>query len=397
MREIFTITPNEMREINRSAILELVRREARISRSEIAGRLQVSLPTVMRIVDELVKDDLLRYSGTKSYSGGRKRDLLEFNSAGHLVIGVDLGGTKLYGAVSDLAGNIIHEIHVQQHTTRDEESYAMLEQMLEQLYHAASDSQARLRGIGVGVPGVVQPGSGQVTLAPALNWYDFPLRERLQTHFRIPVEIDNDVNLAALGEVGFGKGVEVDSLVLITVGTGIGAGVVLNSIVYSGAHQMAGEIGYLLPDTSHLRSHLNTFGAFEQLASGTGIAHRGRKQLAGQRSEQDLRLLSAEDVFNAARNGEDWARTVISETVDYLAQAIAAIQLILDPEVILLGGGVSASADLLIGPILQRLEHAIPVQPNLQVSSLGYRAGVMGSVIKLLRITANYYRVEKFN
>lgn len=397
MRKIFTITANEMRGINRSAILELVRREGRISRTEIAEHLKVSLPTVMRIVDELIEEELLRPSGEKTWSGGRRREMLEFNSAGHLVIGVDLGGTKIYGAVSDLAGNILHEVHVQQHTTRDEESCDMLVDILDRLHKTTQGCGARLRGIGVGVPGVVQPDSGIVTLAPALNWYDFPLRQRLQDRFNVPVEIENDVNLAALGELWFGAGNETDSLVLIAVGTGIGAGVVINSIVYSGAHQMAGEIGYLLPDRAQLGDHRFTFGAFEQLASGTGIAERARSLLAGQRTGQELAALTAEEVFSAARRGEPWAAVVVSETVDYLAQALAAIQLILDPELILFGGGVSASADLLIEPILQRLDGSIPILPNLQVSRLGYRAGVMGSVVKLLRITANYYRVEKFN
>lgn len=396
MRKIFTITSNDMRRINRSAVLELVRREVRISRSEIAQRLDVSLPTVMRIVEALIEEDLLRPSGEKSWTGGRRRDLLEFNSAGHVVIGVDLGGTKLYGAVSDLAGNILHEIHVQQHTTQDEESYAMLVDILDQLHMVAASSGARLLGMGIGVPGVVIPDSGVVKLAPALNWYNFPLRQRLSEHFAMPVEIENDVNLSALGELWFGKGIEADSLVLIAVGTGIGAGVVMNSIVYTGSHHMAGEVGYLLPDPRSIGSYGDTFGAFEQIASGTGIARRGREKLAGQRPGLELAGLSAEDVFSAARRGEEWAQCVVSETVSYMAQAIAAIQLILDPELILLGGGVAASSDLLINPVMQRLNGSIPIQPNLQVSTLGYRAGVMGSVVKLLRITANYYRVEKF-
>ncbi|HSV85834.1 MAG TPA: ROK family transcriptional regulator [Levilinea sp.] len=397
MRKIYTITANDMRGINRSAIIELARRAGRISRTEIAARLNVSLPTVMRIVDELLEEELLRPTGDKSWSGGRKREVLEFNASGHVVIGVDLGGTKVYGAVSDLGGNILNEIHVPQHNTREEESFHMLVNMIKQLQQAAAGSGAHLMGIGIGVPGVIIPESGRMMLAPALNWTGFPLRERLQAHFDIPVDIENDVRLAALGESWFGAGSEADSLVLIAIGTGIGSGIVVNSIVFPGANNIAGEIGYLLPDRTHLGKRYDQFGAFEQCASGTGITERARRLLDGLRSQEELSSLSAVDVFSAARRGENWAQRVVSETVDYLAQAIASIQLILDPELIVLGGGVSASADLLVEPILARLAGAIPTQPNVRVSHLGYRAGVMGSVVKLLQITANYYRVEKYD
>ncbi|MEN4042267.1 MAG: ROK family transcriptional regulator [Anaerolineaceae bacterium] len=396
MRKIFTITANDMRGINRSAIIELARRAGRISRTEIAARLNISLPTVMRIVDELLAEKLLRITGDKSFSGGRKREILEFNAAAHVVIGVDLGGTKLYGAVSDLGGKILSEIHIAPHHTREEDSFALLVNALEQLRQTAIDSGLHLMGVGIGVTGVIAPETGCVTLAPALNWTGFPLRQRLQAHFAIPIEIENDVRMAALGESWFGAGREAESLVLIAVGTGIGSGIVVNSIVYPGANNIAGEIGYLLPDLTHLARNYDQFGAFEQLASGTGIAQRARQALSGQRATKELADLSAVDVFAAARQGESWAQAVVAETVDYLAQAIAAVQLILDPELILLGGGVSAAADLLIEPILQRLKGAIPTQPNIRVAQLGYRAGVMGSVVRLLQVTANYYRVEKF-
>src|SRR5512143_349963 len=110
MRRSYTITAADMRRINRSAILEIVRRESPISRTLIAEKLNVSLPTVMRIVDELIEEGLVRPEGSKEWSGGRRRSLLEFNAEGHVVIGIDLGGTKIFGAIADLGGNILHEV-----------------------------------------------------------------------------------------------------------------------------------------------------------------------------------------------------------------------------------------------------------------------------------------------
>jgi predicted NBD/HSP70 family sugar kinase len=393
-----TITATDMRAINRSAILELVRSSSPISRSEIAARLNVSLPTVMRIVDELVAEDLVRPTGVKEWSGGRKRSLVEFNGSSHLVIGLDLGGTKLYGAVADLNGNILHEAHITHHQTQSEESFQMLCTFIDDLLSFAQGTGLTVSGIGLGVPGVVNDISGLVELAPSLDWIGFPLKQRLIDRYKaLSIVVENDVNLAAVGELWFGPESDVENLVLITIGTGIGAGVVINGMVFPGSHFMAGEIGYLLPDRTHLDHDYPGFGAFEQLASGTGIAARARQALCGKLPQAELDALTAEDVFAAARRGEEWSQPILQETIDYLAVAIASICQVLDPDLILLGGGVSRSADLLIEPILERLRGSIPVLPRLESSRLGYRAAVMGSIIQLLRITTKFYWLNKFS
>ncbi len=121
-----TITASAMRDINRSAILEIIRRESPISRTAIAERLDVSLPTVMRIVDELIAEGFVRPQGSTEWSGGRRRSLLEFNADGHVIIGVDMGGTKMYGAISDLGGNILDEVNISRHGTTGEDSFNYL-------------------------------------------------------------------------------------------------------------------------------------------------------------------------------------------------------------------------------------------------------------------------------
>jgi glucokinase len=394
-RNIHTITAAEMRAINRSSILELIRSSETVSRSQIAEDLEVSLPTVMRIVDELIAEGLVVETGQKEWSGGRKRTLLKFNGENHLILGVDLGGTKIYGAVANLNGEIVHEVHFTHGQSQAEESLGVVCQVIDSLLAFTRTTPLPVRGIGIGVPGVVQAADGNVILAPALGWTNFPLRQRLAGRYTHPTTIENDVNLAALGEMWFGTAVEINNLILLAVGTGIGAGVVINGSVYGGAHHMAGEVGYFLPDRSHLGKSYPGFGALEQLASGTGIAERGRAALQGTRPPGELESLTAEDVFNAARRGEPWAAPVLQDTVDYLAQLVAALTLIFDPDAILLGGGVAKSADLLIDPILARLAGAIPLQPKLQASQLGYRAAVMGAVVQVLRFTSDYYSVQR--
>jgi predicted NBD/HSP70 family sugar kinase len=385
-----------MRGINRSAVLDVIRREGPIARTAIAESLQVSLMTVIRIVEELTAEDLIRQTGQKEWSGGRKRPLLEFNAEGHLVIGVDMNETRLYGVVADLAGNILNEASLLQ----DPPGYIRYEPLVEiidQLLQAAQETGKHIRGIGIGAPGITYYEDGQVQWAPTLEWRNFPVKEKLNERFHLPVILDNDVNLSALGEMWFGVGQNCTNLVLMIVGSGIGAGVIIDGTVYRGSHLTAGEIGFLLPDRTHLGVRREGIGALESLASGASIAARAREVLQASLPPEKLAALSAEDVFNAFRRGEEWSRPIIADTVDYLAQTVAALTVCYDPEMIVLSGGVAKSADLLIEPIYQRIEGVIPIRPQLVASNLGQRGAVLGTVIETLYNTADFYMVRKLS
>ena len=396
MRITPTITATEMRGINRSAVLDIIRREGPIARTAIAESLQVSLMTVMRIVDELTAEDLIRPTGKKEFSGGRRRPMLEFNAEGHLVIGVDMNENHLHGAVADLAGNVLTDIAVPQDPPGDIH-YEPLVSIIDQLLQYAQATGKHIRGIGVGAPGITYTEDNQVKWAPTLEWRNFPVKEKLSERFHLPVILDNDVNLAALGEMWFGVGQNCTNLVLMIVGRGIGAGVIIDGAVYRGSHLTAGEIGFLLPDRSQLGVRREGVGALESLASGDSIAARAREVLRGSVPAQKLAGLTAEDVFKAFRRGEEWSRPIVAETVDYLAQTVATLTLCYDPEIIVFGGGVAQSADLLIDPIRARLEGVIPVRPQLVASNLGARASILGTIIETLYATADFYTVRKLS
>ncbi len=392
-----TITSLEMRGINRTAILELIRREGAISRTEIARRLQVSVPTVMRILDELIAENLVQRTGEKEWSGGRRRELVELNKSENLTIGIDLGGTKFYGAVADLGGNILLEDFVYQHGTRGEDSYQLLIKLIHDLLQRVDHRPDQLiRGIGVGAPGITSP-DGVVHNAPSLDWDHFDLAERLRQDFHLPVVVDNDVNLAALGELWFGEGQQVDHFILINIGTGLGAGVVLDGALYRGAHQAAGEIGYMMPGQEYLEKDYPGFGAMESLTAGFGIAERARQKLKGKLPPDQLINLSAVDVFEAFRLGEEWSLDIVETTVDYLSIVIINVIAVYDPQMIILGGGVSKSADILLPRITQRIRGKIPNIPLLKASKLGLRGAALGAVASLLYQTSDTYIVRKLS
>jgi len=392
-----TVTASAMRAINRSAILETIRRDGPMSQSAIAERLDVSLPTVMRIVDRLKDEGFVRPLNDKEWSGGRRRSLLEFNAESYLVLGIDLGGTKMYGALSDLGGTVLDEVNIGKHGTSGEDSYDRLVTLIDTLLASPKAHGRKVRGIGVGVPGITLHQQGIVKWAYTLQWKDFPLKARLSARYELPITIDNDVNLAALGELWFGAGQNAQNMILIAIGTGIGAGIIIDGALYRGSTEASGEIGSMVPGREFLGKDFREFGALESVASGTGIAARAREVLKAQGARIDLDGITAEEVFEAARQGQAWTSGVIDETVDFLAMVIANLTVTFDPEVIILGGGVSRSADMLIEPISRRINGAVPALPRLVASRLGLRAGVMGAITNVLHNTSDYYVVRKLS
>lgn len=348
----------------------------------------------MRIVDELMAEELVRTAGHLRPGGGRKRPLLEFNPGAYAVVSVDLGGSKMFGIVADLAGQVQQEIYLPFEDGDHTQALDQLQSLLAQLLAAPRPAGQRIRGIGVGAPGITRNPEGVVEWSPNVNWREVPLKDLLAQRFAMPVFVENDVNLAALGEWGYGAGRGCHNLVCIAIGTGAGSGIIIGDTLVRGHHHAAGEIGYLPTGVNCLGTRYDQFGAFETIVSGPGIAQRGRDALAhsGKPIPDPFR---AEDVFAAARCGEAWALQTIAETVDHLAVGIAAVSVLLDPEVIVLAGGVARSADLLIEPVQRRLEGVIPYVPPLVASLLDRYAVVLGGVAMVLNGTIGFSVVKR--
>jgi predicted NBD/HSP70 family sugar kinase len=209
--------------------------------------------------------------------------------------------------------------------------------------------------------------------------------------------VDNDVNLAALGEHWFGAGQHAQNMVLMVIGAGIGAGIIIDGSLYRGSSEASGEIGHMIPGREFLGNGYLDFGALETVASGTGMIGRARTVLRSRRDAASLKNLLAEDVFESAQRGEKWASSILGDTIDYLAIAIANLTILFDPELIVLGGGVTSYAHMLVKPILNRIEGVIPTPPKLVASNLGLRATVMGAIITVLHNTSNFYVVHKLS
>jgi predicted NBD/HSP70 family sugar kinase len=380
-------SPGLIRRLNSSAVLDLIRERSPLSRSEIARQLNISIPTVMRVVDSLFNEGLVRWTGDAETSGGRPRNLLELDAEGSAVVGLDLSGAQMYGTVADLGGHIQAEITRPWNAGDPQQGVEQLAGWIAELLDCPRPPGQRVRGIGVGAPGVTLVKSGVVTWAPSLGWRDLPLKVILEQRFGLPVVVENDVNLAALGEYGYGAARGAASAVCIAIGTGLGAGIILDRKIYRGFNHSAGELGYIPPDISALGRKYDGFGALEILASAGGIETRARTALVGSQP-------AAAEVFEAARRGERWAMQNVAQTMEYLAFATAAVSVLIDPEVIVLGGSLAEYLQDLVEPILKKLDGVIPVRPNLVASKLGGRAAVLGAILLVLNTTTEHVAVH---
>jgi glucokinase len=391
-----TISAIGMRTINRTAIMDLIRRESPLSRSYISKTLGITLPTVMRFVDELIEEKLVRQLEKTEKTGGRRLAFIELNTQENFVIGVNLGNNNTFGVIADIGGTIIKELEAPRTTDDPEENFNKLVTIIDELLAAPELSGKRVLGIGVGAPGVTRHKEGIVVWGPTLNWLNFPLQERLAGRYSLPIIVDNDVNLSALGEMWYGAGKNLKNIAVLSLGAGTGSAIVVDGFLYRGAHEAAGEIGYQVPEREFLGKARKSFGSMEQVASGVSILEKARQQLKGIRSESELEQLSTDEFFDAVTRGEDWARPIYDETIDYIALMVSSLSAIMDPEVIIFTGLLSSAADLFIPDIYKRLEGLQPagVKLNLKKSPLGLRGCALGAISIVLNHTSEQYVVR---
>jgi predicted NBD/HSP70 family sugar kinase len=387
-----------LRRVNQSAVLEILREEGPLARSAIARRLQLSPPTITRIVAGLLESGLVFERDDGASTGGRPPTLLEFNARASSMIGVYIG-QHMFGALADLNGQILERRSVV--AVPGDEGVQRLIGLIEDLRCEAALLGIPVRGACIGAPSIVVFPTGVVAWSPTLGWRNLPLRQILEDNLKLPVFVENEVNLIALGESWRGAGRGISSLVCISLGDGIGAGVVLEGNLYRGAQHAAGEIGYIIPGERFLGQSYDSYGCLEGLAGSTGIVQRTQARLAagapsGLSAEYgpNATRLTAPAVLAAARNGDPTACAVVAETIDYLSIAVANLACILNPQRIIVSGEMAEFGDLFIEPIRTRLGGLLPAIPDIVLSELKTDAAILGAVATALRQTSDALFVQ---
>jgi predicted NBD/HSP70 family sugar kinase len=373
-------TPSLLRAMNERTVLESVRRVGPVSRAQIARETALSKPTVSQALSALLDAALVREAGRSSGGKGPTAILYELNPQAGWVVGIDVGRDWLRAAIADLTGRVVAR---RDERAKVKSAKALITQVGAIAHGLAADAGIRWRQVTfatVGSPGVVEPERQQVALAHSLpGWGRQGLVELVQRELGTKIAFENDVNLAALGERWQGLGKGVDDFVYLHLGTGVGMGLVLNGELYRGSSGAAGEIGYLpLAETNLLDPSSRRRGALDTAASASGVVAEARRL-----GVQDP--LTAKEVFDEARRGNRRAKRVVAVEVRRIVLTIAAVASVLDPELVILGGGIGANADLLLAPVERELGAFSPFRPRIEVSALREEATLYGSVYMALQ------------
>jgi glucokinase-like ROK family protein len=376
------------------ALIELILRPGTSTRTTLARDLELSPAWITKTITPLIEREIIIETGSAAQSSGRRARTLGFHPDVGMLLGVDFGATHLDIALAGPDLRIVaRRSAVLNIADGPDICLATLFGMVDEVLREQKLSIDQIRGVGVGVPGPVDFARGRLTSPPIMpGWDDFPLPETLMA--QIPnafVMVDNDVNLMALGERYHGQGRSAGNFIYVKVGSGIGAGIVVSGQLYRGSSGCAGEIGHIIVDRGGPVCHCGNHGCVEALAGGQAIS-RQAQGLAEDGSSPKLAellrtgggLLTAVDVGAAAAQGDQAALALIDQSGRYVGEMLTYLVYFFNPDLILVGGGVSQIGNRFLNAIRQTvLAKANPLATRalqIEYSPLGREAGVLGAL-----------------
>jgi predicted NBD/HSP70 family sugar kinase len=367
--------PRLLKDLNQRTVLDAIRAGAPISRAEISRRAGISKPTVSLALQSLVDAGLVRETSAEP---GRPRYgavFFEPVAEAALVLGLDLGGRFLRGAICDLRGTVRARQDVELTGADADAALDAIVALRDRLVGASDLPAARIDGAVLGVPGVVGVEDGLLHLASVPGLEGRPFGSELRERLGVPVVVENDINLAALGEHWQGVAEGVDDFAFLSVGTGLGAGLVLRGELHRGRNGAAGELDNALVGLGEDVDPCA--GAVSELAARLAASAEAATSLA---PPYDPR-----SIFAAARAGDALARRVVEEVARRIALHVAPVAAVADVQLVVLGGGLGANGDLLLEPVRALLASWIPYPPRVEISSLGEAAVLSGALSVGLR------------
>ncbi len=388
-----------VREINRSRVLQAIKINGLISRIDLAEKTGLNPSTISRSVDELQELRLVSERRVGKSSGGRKPVLLGLDRTYHRFIGVDIGATKIITVVINLLGEVLDRVTVEIDYSAGEVVdispeivIDSIRKLLERHREDFSFSDKNIPGIGVGAHGLVDKERGLSLFAPNFGWENVPLGKMLAQEFSLFTVVDNDVRVMALGEYWFGHGQDAKNLLCVNAGYGIGSGIIFEGEVYRGHNSMAGEIGHTTVLEDGPRCNCGDYGCLEAVASGPAIARQMRKKLKkGYESiisgmvDGNLDRITGKIVGQAANRGDDLARNILRQAGNYLGIGIANTVNVLDPELVLIGGGVAEAGEIITDSLEEAVsKKSMVATPTIAPVKLGRQTGAIGAGVLVM-------------
>jgi len=389
-----TGSPSLLRQINLAAVLSTIRASGPLSRRDVARATGLSRPTVDEVLTDLLEsgyvEEAIADDEQARHRPGPKARIINFRANQGHVAGIDIGANKILVLIADLNGATVGSARaaLPEDAGQNLESViGKVRSLVRDALAAASLTDEALKAIGVSTPGVIEPASGRITLAPQIpHWEGLELRPLLEPFLPEPIIIDNETLLSLVAERWRGSAQHVNHALYIQIGYCIGAAILADGQVYRGAVSAAGEIGYL-PLFLDQPSPTDGRGAFEYAAGGDAFSRLGRELVSSGRGEGILAAsggesasIDAEVIFRCAEQGDPEAIELVEQLVGRLALGLAAGVVLLNPELVIVGGGVSRAGDALLAPLRTHVDRMVPVSSPIVLSALGDEAAALGAV-----------------
>lgn len=388
---VLKATHEQTKTHNKRLVLKTIYDHSASSRADVARWTGLTRPTVSNTVTELIAEGLVEEVGQGQSDGGKPPILLRVVDGARQIIGIDLANSEFRGAVTDLRGQIIHCVSLPVHEQDGQAALELVYALCEQLLPAATSP---LLGIGIGTPGLIHAQKGIVRKAVNLDWADLPLRDLVARRCGLPVYIANDSHVAALGEYIFGQKRKTPNLVVVKVGRGVGAGIVLNGLLYHGDDSGAGEIGHVRVVEGGVHCRCGHEGCLETVTSSQAIVRQAR--LLAQENPHSLlwrfastpEAITTDVVLQAFQAGEPAIRQIIAEVGYYLGIALAHLVGVLNIQKIVIAGSVARFGTPLQTAIEQEMRTRamalLAEKTKVEISTLAQDIVILGAAALLL-------------
>src|SRR5687768_7243941 len=383
LKRIHTAHFGTMRAINRQIVLNYVRDRGPISRAEIARRTALQRSTISEIVDTLLVEGLIEEIGSGRSTGGRCPTLLGLRASGAAAIGIDIAPTRTTVAACDLAGCVLEREEFE--TDRDFD--ATVRRAASAATRLLARNPGQIEGVGVSLPGLVDPSTGRLVYVPYFNWRDLDVGSAIAAATGLKVAVDNDANAAALAELWFGRAEvsEARDFIMVFIAEGVGTGIIFDRQIYRGEGGAAGEFGHMvIGERAPVPCSCGGYDCWEAFASGRAAVERYAR-LSG--DEEEARQLSFAQLIDRALAGEGAAREALLETARYLGVGISNLVVGFSPEIVVVGGAITRAWELVSGilgeAVLRSVRRDLPAA-RITPSTIGDEASLMGALSLVL-------------
>ncbi|MCF6409644.1 ROK family transcriptional regulator [Pseudalkalibacillus salsuginis] len=377
MKTIKTGDQNLIKKINKSIVMKSIEQKGPISRAQISKDTGLNKATVSTMVSELLEESLVNEIGAGKSNGGRKPVLLYFNHKAVFSIGIDLGVNYILAILTDLRGDIVFE---KLEKLEDKEPSIVIEKVIALIHDVLShtpESPYGVIGIGIGVPGIVDT-DGKILFAPNLQWKQIDLKQAIEEAVHIPVSIENEANTGCLGEQLYGAGKNISNLLYVSIGIGIGTGIIINGNLYTGATGISGEMGHHTIETNGKKCRCGNRGCWELYASESALLEEAMKLDV---FKQDV-TSNLDSITREAKNGNSEVIQLLNSIGEYVGIGLTNIINTFNPEMIIIGNRLAQFKTWITNPIHRTLEERLSPYSNkttIEFASLDTYSSALGS------------------